>query len=124
MEFDRPLRDKSYYISKFYVAGDRVFVTEPGDIKTQHTALIEEAEVTLRDSGQLEAMSNKAQQDAGFLKVTNNDDGTGSIILDRYSSSLDLPRERFAEEARAHSVTAFQRLSPGYEVTGEPPYKK
>ena len=121
MEFLGPLPDKSLYFAKFLVVGERVFVTAPGDdLEGKHVDLFEEA----KESGDLEEDINPPYLDAGRMRIINVGQSMRSINLYDRSTSMDLPERDTAKEARAHSVTVFQRLSPGYEVIGEPPYNK
>lgn len=99
----------SNYQAKYIRVRDKIFTTEPEDIKTGHHVLAEQDGIL----DEIRELFIKAPQelDAGYVTVARD-----MILIYGNSSMLSLPRLPVKEEARARTIVEFRRQSPHHQI--------
>ena len=116
-----PNNGVEYYVCKFVRAYDDIFVTEPGDINTQHTYLAEADGVRTTILGSM--YRDPDNFDAGQLAFRTSP-GRERIRVGMYSMGFDLPRQNSL--SRIITVETLQRstFNPGYDIRYEIPPRR
>ena len=112
-----PTNEIPLYSCKFIRVKDKIYVTSPNDIDTLHHTLAETDGIN--DELFKLIRSNPNDVDAGQITVLNNE-SRKRVRVSMSSIGYGIP---LTDQARVNTAEIIGRLTPGYEIRTEMPFR-